>query len=256
MLYLLVFLTLAYWWLAWPRVISLLFHSETAERLGGHLLVRARRAVGAFIFASAAALALGAWTILGLHERGFGDLQLQGVAIGTVAATTFVYAALIPPRVSVITQWVTDRDTGALDSRHRSELWLVPGAVTPVFIAFFNAGIATWSQYRITIGLPEGFVVATEDGEYPQAKQFPWGHGEVTRIDDHTVQVIRSAPLAAGEPQVARLFVRAPRVIPSGATMHVVVASDGRIGEGSTETPIVSAAEVPSLPQESTPQGV
>jgi hypothetical protein len=248
-LFLAALVGIGYWWLVWPRVIALLFHSAID---GGRLrsaVEELRRRVGLLIFGSASLLVAVAWGLLRFAGSGGGPgVSTQAAALGVGLATTFVYATLIPPAVSVMTHWVVDPKSGAYDSTHLRELRLVPGNVTPIFVGLFNAGISTWSDFRITVRLPDGFSVSKVDARFGASDAWAWGQGPVMSISPNIVQVIRAAPLAAGEPQIVRLFVTSPSQIPSGERLHVVVTTGGRFGEGSASLPIV---QVPSLPWDS-----
>jgi hypothetical protein len=240
MLFFTAVLALGYWWLVWPRLIAVLFHSRPLGQ-ARRAQLRLQEHIGVLIFASAGLLVLLAWILLCIDSPASGsDRDLQLTALGVGVATTFVYAAFIPPAISAMTHWVRDSSTGAYDDRHLRELRLRPGGVTPVFIAFFNAGISTWSDYRVTIALPDGFVVTETDPAHADSKTWAWAQGSVTPIAPTIVQIIRQAPLASGEPQIFRGFVRAPDTIPDNCWIQFVTVAAGRLGEGRCRLPIVA----------------
>jgi hypothetical protein len=230
-------LALAYWWFAWPRIIGWIFRTRIEHQPWKWLVTRAQRNVGWLIFASTAAIAGALYGVLDATSVYQSKTQLQLIAIGAAVAVTFVYGALLPPKVSLSMHRVVDLNTGGYDDTHRYEIRAHAGEVTPVFLIAFNVGIATWTSFRVTLNAGDGFLLSAKHQTFPNAAEWAWGGGTWRQISASVLMGHRSEPLAAGEPQVARIFLE----LPSGAAdgeLRVVIASAGHFGETTSTLPI------------------
>ncbi len=174
------------------------------------------------------------WVVLTLGgQHSWKDSEPAITAIVITLATFFSYGKVLSPSFYGAYLNVTDCSSGVVDNNSKlSELTITKGKWRPVFLAVYNTGITTWDNYRITIGLPDGFEVSETAPEFPNSSQWNWApESGSLKIGQKPcyVQKRSSNILAIGETSATRFFVKANH---SGRfRMKIMVTTVGRVSE-------------------------